>query len=190
MNFSNKPYRTDEEILFDFDKSKDNRLLGVLLQRYTLLLLGVCMKYLKNEEDAKDCVQLIFMKIIAYLPNNKVSNFKSWLYTVAKNQCFMYLRSKKSQVHAEEINDDILEEFQAFNFDADREYLLSLMETKISELPNGQKECIELFFLKKETYNEIVAHTEFTLLQVKSHIQNGKRNLKLMMEKSLNDSNR
>src|SRR6202522_4130435 len=87
-------HMTDQELLERYYESRENDWLGILLQRYTLLLLGVCMKYLKNEEEAKDAVQQVFLKVIAELHKYKVDYFKSWLYMVAKNYCLMQLRSK------------------------------------------------------------------------------------------------
>ncbi len=78
---------TDQELLERYYSSSENDWLGVLLQRYTLLLLGVCMKYLKDEEEARDCVQHIFLKVITELSKYRVEYFKSWIYTVARNQC-------------------------------------------------------------------------------------------------------
>lgn len=175
---------TDDELLAAIYRTKDNRLLGILLQRYTLLLLGVCMKYLKDEAEAKDCVQQVFMKAITYLPSHSVTNFKSWIYTVAKNQCFMILRSKKTKPETELIP-ELLEEELVYTNGSEKEILLQTMEKSIEELPFGQKECIQMFYLRKMSYNDIVQQSEFTLLQVKSYIQNGKRNLKLLIEKRL-----
>ena len=85
---------TDQDLLEKFRQSGDNSWLGILLERYTLLLFGVCMKYLKNEEGAKDAVQQIFLKVITELPKYKVDYFKSWLYTIARNYCLMKIRDK------------------------------------------------------------------------------------------------
>src|SRR5688572_11808040 len=92
---------TDKELLAKYDKDHDSRWLGILLQRYTLLLLGVCMKYLKNEEEAKDSVQQIFLKVIQEIQKYKVEYFKSWLYMVAKNHCLMKLRDWQSKIPVE-----------------------------------------------------------------------------------------
>lgn len=175
---------TDEELLTAIYRTKDNRLLGILLQRYTLLLLGVCMKYLKNETEAKDCVQQVFMKAVTYLPNHTVTNFKSWIYTVAKNQCFMVLRSRKTMPETT-LMPDFLEDELVYTNDKEKEVLLQTMETAIEQLPFGQKECIKMFFLQKMSYNDIVNQSDFSLLQVKSYIQNGKRNLKTLIDKRL-----
>src|SRR5258706_1430678 len=92
---------TDQQLLENFYADQDNEWLGILLQRYTLLLLGVCMKYLKNEEEAKDCVQQIFLKAITELKKYKVEYFKSWIYMVAKNHCLMKIRDRHGKMPVE-----------------------------------------------------------------------------------------
>jgi RNA polymerase sigma-70 factor (ECF subfamily) len=63
-----------------------------------------------------------------------------------------------------------------------------MMEDGLQELNKDQKQCVTLFYLEKRSYNEIADQTGFTLLQVKSYIQNGKRNLKILLERKLNQS--
>lgn len=172
---------TDEELLTKFYQSNNNDWLGILLQRYTLLLFGTCMKYLKDETKARDTVQQVFVKVINELPKYKVTYFRSWVYMIAKNNCLMQLRSRNitidietREIIADENNLDILKA-------KEKDY--SLLESSINELNEEQRVCIDLFFLQKKSYNEIVSSTNFTLMQVKSYIQNGKRNLKILIEK-------
>lgn len=181
---------SDQQLLNSFYSSRDNHWLGILLQRYTLLLLGVCMKYLKNEEEAKDCVQQVFLKAITELHKYKVEYFKSWLYMVAKNHCLMKLRDKQTRNPAE-IKDEMAITPQddpglAPHLEKDRQ--LEMMEECLQELNKDQKQCVTLFYLEKRSYNEIADLTGFTLMQVKSYIQNGKRNLKILLERKLNHS--
>jgi RNA polymerase sigma factor (sigma-70 family) len=177
-------HTSDQELLSQYYKSNDSRLLGVLLQRYTLLLLGVCMKYLKNEEAAKDAVQQIFLKVIHELQRYHVQYFKSWLYMIARNYCLMQLR-KHDIKNVKELNENIAEEEYPLQHAAEKEKLFSLVETSLDELSDEQKRCITLFYLDKKSYQQISEETGFNLLQVKSFIQNGKRNLKLLVEKKL-----
>lgn len=180
---------TDQQLLEHFYSDHNNEWLGLLLQRYTLLLLGVCMKYLKNEEDAKDSVQQIFLKVIQELQKYKVEYFKSWLYMVAKNHCLMKIRDRHGKI-AEEINDHIT---AAPEEETDRQALvqndhtLELMEASLKELNPEQQQCVTLFYLQKKSYQEISERTGYNMPQVKSYIQNGKRNLKILIEKKLND---
>ncbi len=180
---------TDQELLERFYADHDNEWLGILLQRYTLLLLGVCMKYLKNEEEAKDSVQQVFLKVIQELHKYRVEYFKSWLYMVAKNHCLMKLREKHGKITVE-INErhtvaadeemgkeDILQDDRT----------MDIMEESLKELNAEQRQCVTLFYLQKKSYQEVSEATGYNMLQVKSYIQNGKRNLKLLIEKKLRE---
>ena len=176
--------KEDKELLENFYADKDNEWLGILLQRYTLLLFGVCMKYLRIEEEAKDGVQQIFLKVINELHKYKVEYFKSWLYMVAKNYCLMKLRDKGK--HTFEINEQLLAapmEQTDFTESVEKEKNLDLMAAALLNLKKEQQQCVTLFYLEKKSYQQIASLTGFTSMQVKSHIQNGKRNLKLQMER-------
>ena len=178
----------DNELLQRFNVDHDNEWLGILLQRYTMLLLGVCMKYLKNEEEAKDAVQQVFLKAINELHKYKVDYFKSWIYMVAKNHCLMKLRDKGK--YTTEINDQLMatpDETTDKNNYIEKDKALTNMAEALLQLNKEQQLCVTLFYLEKKSYQEITAQTDFSLLQVKSHIQNGKRNLKLLMERKANN---
>ena len=182
---------TDQELLQKYRADHNSEWLGVLLQRYTLLLLGVCMKYLKNEEEAKDSVQQIFLKVIQELQKYKVDYFKSWLYMVAKNHCLMKLGDKQNKIPAE-LTEKLMaapEEETDWQALVQTDQVMELMEESLKELNHEQQECVNLFYLQKKSYQEISDATGFSMLQVKSYIQNGKRNLKLLIEKKLKENN-
>jgi RNA polymerase sigma factor (sigma-70 family) len=180
---------TDQELLEQFYADHDNEWLGILLQRYTMLLLGVCMKYLKNEEEAKDSVQQVFLKVIQELHKYKVEYFKSWLYMVAKNHCLMKLRERQGKITAE-INDRITakpDEETDLQKLLQNDHTLELMVVSLKELQTEQQQCVTLFYLQKKSYQQISVETGYNMLQVKSYIQNGKRNLKILIEKKLQE---
>lgn len=181
-------HTSDQDLLAQYYNSRDNRLLGVLLQRYTLLLLGVCMKYLKNEEAAKDAVQQIFLKVIHELQRYRVQFFKSWLYMIARNHCLMQLR-KHGIAYTGEIKENVVEEAFAMQQQIEKEEMLTLVESSLGELSNDQRTCLTLFYLDKKSYQQVSEQTGFSLMQIKSYIQNGKRNLKLLVEKKLRENN-
>jgi RNA polymerase sigma factor (sigma-70 family) len=184
------PYHhiTDQELLDRWYSDRNNEWLGVLLQRYTLLLFGVCMKYIKQEDEARDCVQQIFVKVITELAKYRVEYFKSWIYTIARNHCLMKLRDQHGR--AAELSESMLaawDDEPGNNSHRQKEQLLEWMGDALEELGKEQKLCVTLFYLDKQSYQDIASKTGFTLMQVKSHIQNGKRNLKLLMEKKAGD---
>ena len=181
-------HNSDQELLERFYADHDNQWLGILLERYTLLLLGVCMKYLKNEELARDSVQQIFLKAITELQKYRVEYFKSWIYMVAKNYCLMQLRDKPGK-NTVEVRDTIAAE----PVDADKEDLIlnektyDYMAEALKELNEEQQLCVTLFYIEKKSYQQIAGETGFSMMQVKSHIQNGKRNMRILIEKKLKE---
>ncbi len=177
----------DKELLQNYYNSGDNSWLGLLLQRYTLLLLGVCMKYLRNEEEAKDAVQQVFLKVIRDLKKYKVDYFKSWLYIVARNHCLMKLRDKPGEFRALTENIDPTEDELGKTDQLEKDRLISFIESSLDNLGNEQKTCVILFYFQKKSYQEISTATGYSLHQVKSYIQNGKRNLKLLVEKKMKE---
>lgn len=176
---------SDSTLLERFYKEKNNEWLGVLLQRYTVLLYGVCLKYLKDEEESRDAVQQVYLKVISELGRHHVTYFNSWLYQVAKNYCLMQLRGKGKTLLpvtenlsvAEESSHDRTSDHQS------KEETYTALNEALEELNEEQKQCIKLFYLHKKSYQEIANDTGYTPFQVKSYIQNGKRNLKIKLEK-------
>jgi RNA polymerase sigma-70 factor (ECF subfamily) len=171
---------TDQEILRNFYADHDNEWLGPLLERYTLLLYGVSMKYLKNSEEARDAVQQIFLKAITELHKYEVSYFSSWLYMIAKNHCLMQLRNQRRGIPVEQLREP---EVTAEDPDPMKdENMLKNLEEALQHLNREQKTCIRMFYLQKKSYQTIASETGYNLLKVKSYIQNGKRNLRLLLE--------
>lgn len=174
----------DKELVALFQASGDLEVLATLFQRYMDLLYGVCLKYLKDPETAKDAVMQVFEELVRKLPKHQVDNFKSWLYTLAKNYCLMQLRTPKN-LKTTEFNPDSMQSGEEMHLNGmmQREEHLQKMERCLQTLSPEQKASVELFYLQQKCYKEIAAITGLELNKVRSHIQNGKRNLKICMEK-------
>jgi len=147
------------------------------------LVYGVCLKYFSDEEASKDAVMNIFEELITKCRSHRIDNFKGWLYVVTKNHCLMALRSRKN-LKTTALNESVmqLEESVHLNGMMDKEAELDRITACILSLPNEQKQCVDLFYLKKKSYNEIAEITGFDWKAVRSYIQNGRRNLKICME--------
>lgn len=175
--------KSDLELLELFKSGGDLDILGMLYGRYTSMVYGVCLKYLKDREESKDAVMQVFEKLVTTLRTHEVSHFKSWLYVTARNHCLMQLRSRKGK-HFEEISSSIMENEASWHPDEgpEMEANLSKLENCIEKLVPEQQRCVSLFYLQQKCYKEIVVLTGYDDNKVKSYIQNGKRNLKICME--------
>ncbi|MBC7872523.1 MAG: sigma-70 family RNA polymerase sigma factor [Ferruginibacter sp.] len=158
--------------------------LGELYQRYMDLVYGVCLKYYKEPETAKDSVMQIFEELVSKLKKHEVDNFKGWLHQVAKNHCLMQLRTPRNMKTVEFKTDLVQsEENVHLNGVLEKEENFIKMEYCLGTLTGEQRQAIKLFYLEGKCYNEIVELTGQEWNQVRSLIQNGRRNLKLCMEK-------
>jgi RNA polymerase sigma factor (sigma-70 family) len=181
---------SDSELISTFIEKSDPAFVGILYQRYGHLVLGLSIKYLKNKDEAQDAVIQIFANLLEDLKKYKIEYFKSWLYVYSKNFCLMELRKRQSALKKElELRENVhlIMDFQDPEHLKEKERQIVLMERAIELLNEDQKTCIELFYLKNKSYNEIVEITGYSSNDVKSYIQNGKRNLKLKMEALINE---
>ncbi len=186
MFFRQKPGKlTDTELVSGFKTSGDLDLVAELFGRYTSMIYGVCVKYLKDRDDAKDAVMQVFEKLPASLKTHEIANFKSWVYVTARNHCLMQIRAKKGK-KTEELGPEVVENDFLLHLqdESDLETDLGRLEGCIGQLAAEQQSCVRLFYLEEKCYKEIAGITGFDLNKVKSHIQNGKRNLKICMEKN------
>ena len=189
FNRSKRPqsFHSDEELIRQYQATADPAFAAELYQRYTHLVYGICLKYLKDEEDSKDAVMQLFEKILQSLRNQQVQKFENWLYVLTKNYCLMVLRTRKSMA-----GKLVRQELSALNLPAEEssaeeallvEQRLNHLEEGLNHIPEEQRVCIELFYLHKKCYHEITQITGYDLNKVKSYIQNGKRNLKIYLQK-------
>jgi len=185
FGFRNKSRKnlSDEELIEHYRNQADPEVFSELFSRYTPLVYGVCLKYLEDREDAKDAVMQIFTKLLEQLRSEKPEKFKPWLYTVAKNYCLMELRKKKNEPFMPHIHDIFMENPYDVHPDTKMLQMEKLLTEAQNTLPEAQKQCIELFYLQEKSYKEISSLTGYATGEVKSHIQNGKRNLKIRLEK-------
>lgn len=174
---------SDKELSDKYKTSHDVNYLGTLYERYMPLVHGVCLKYLKDSEASKDAVMNIFEELVSKLRGHEVDNFKSWLFVVAKNHCLMQLR-KESKFKTSELTDSFMqsEEDLHLNGVMEKEKHLQALEDCLGKLPDDQQKMVKMFYLENKCYNDIAESTGIEWNRIRSHIQNGRRNLKICMD--------
>lgn len=175
---------SDAEIIAAYKRTGDKQLVGVLFERYAHLVYGVCFKYLKNKEVSRDATLTIFEKLFSDLKKYEVTNFSSWLHTVARNYCFATLKSTLNDTQAGTLENlaDTRNEEKDDDDDLIKQHLPKL-EKALHSINTEQQKCVRLFYLADKSYAEIAGITGYSLKEVKSYIQNGKRNLRIYLTK-------
>jgi RNA polymerase sigma-70 factor (ECF subfamily) len=175
-------FSPDSELIQSYKKTGDLDVLALLFQNYMDLVYGVCLKYLKNQEDAQDAVINIYEELIVKVRKYEIEHFKAWIYQLSKNHCLMKLR--KSSTKMVDFEDGFMQIGENAHLDLvnAKEIQLTIMEDCLKTLNANQKSAIELFYLESKCYQEIAKMTNMEPGKVKSHIQNGRRNLKICMD--------
>lgn len=176
--------RTDEELARKYSTSGDLVYLVEVYKRYMPLVYGVALKYLKRPEDAQDVVMQLFEELTKKVKETKIESFKAWLYTCVRNYCLMELR-KRSRNLSVSLDDTFMEfcdDFHLTVIGEDDQQGRALREC-IESLPDKQRVSVNYFFLDELSYKEVEERTGFSLKMIKSFIQNGKRNLRLCLER-------
>jgi RNA polymerase sigma-70 factor (ECF subfamily) len=123
----------------------------------------------------------IFESLFHKLSVHRISNFRNWLYSVTRNHCLMIIRKQgsfnraKNGLHS---NDDDHEFPEYLTEDDEFMYSKKMIMSALDQLNQEQATCIRLMYLDDKSYREISDSTGFSPNEVKSYIQNGKRNLK------------
>lgn len=179
----------DEELLRAYTSEGDTASFGALYSRYIPLLYGLCLKYLKSPESAEDAVMQLFEELSEKVLNYNITNFRGWLYRVAQNHCMQIMRSRRmlftADLQSQPVEQDDFLDLLEENGDQMR---LQALHLCMEHLPDEQRICIREFFLGEKSYAEISEECGFGLKGVKSYIQNGKRNLKLCIEKRMREN--
>lgn len=174
----------EDDKLLNLIRENNKHALGVLFERYGHLVMGLCLKYLKDKMTAEDMMMKVFEALPQKINRGEIQNFKSWLYSVARNECLMELRKRKEP--SGDIESSLLytedDSNEKLNLAELKEQQILKLEEAILALNSEQKECINLFYIKKKSYDQVAEITGYELKKVKSYIQNGKRNLKLILE--------
>jgi len=175
---------SDDELIVLFKSTHNNEYIGDLFNRYIHLVYGISIKYLKDKEESKDAVMQIFEKLLSDLKKYEVASFKHWLFMVTKNYCLLQIQHKSSFINKQKEyykSQDIYEEPDTLEKFEVKENQLKGLDVVLPLLKGEQKVCIDLFYFQEKSYNEISDHTGYSVSQVKSYIQNGKRNLKILL---------
>lgn len=187
LKFKSKLKYSDSELLSLFKEKNDNIFFAELFKRYTKFVFAVSIKYLKDEDSAKESVMQIFEKLLLEINNYEISNFKSWLHSVTRNHCLHIIRKKSNTA----VLSDDLENNSDYFMESDnnlyqddekeKEIMIDNLQNSMQKLKEEQRVCVELFYLKDKCYEEVSEITGYSMKEVKSYIQNGKRNLKLIL---------
>lgn len=178
----------DDALLTNYRSYGTMEVIGELFNRYGHLVLGVCLKYLRNEDEAKDACMQVFEKLITELQKSEITQFKGWLHTVTRNHCLIHIRKNISveanrNAYLKNFSEEFVNFWSEMNHIHEAETEMKKLHEAMETLEQEQRLCLELIYFQDKSYKQISEITGFDQNKVKSYIQNGKRNLKIILER-------
>ncbi|NIR49575.1 MAG: sigma-70 family RNA polymerase sigma factor [Phycisphaerae bacterium] len=177
----------DEDSLWihKYVDSKDTQYLGHLYEKYKRKIFMLCVKMVKNTEEAKDLTSETFIKAFDHITEFRCgSPFPPWLSRIATNLCIDHLRHgsrvKFQQIYSYETEAHTIDPRPLGNQNHLRHRILQVLK----QLKPPQRRCFCLFYIHRLSYQEVADLTGYSFDQVRSHIQNGRRKFKILMEDS------
>ena len=178
---------SDAELIARYQNSRDDAYFEELFTRYQDKVLPICFKLLRNKEECQDACMEIFEKARKGFRKENVDKFNSWLFILIKNHCYDVLRKRKRRLttssYAEEELEGILWKNGPdgrLNDGSDSQEKIRDVEAALSRLDEAQRVCVDGFYCQGKSYKEIAEETGYTSNQVKSYLQNGIRNLRII----------
>jgi RNA polymerase sigma-70 factor (ECF subfamily) len=155
-----------------------------LFDLYYGKMLGVCLRYAKNPDEAKDMVQNGFIKVFDKLEvYNFTGSLEGWIRRIMVNTAIDQIRKNKrdpfqlnEKIQIKNLEDDI--PFEAQEADAEIKIKAELAIKAISELPPGYRTVFNLFVIEGYTHKEIADYLHISEGTSKSNLAKAKQKLR------------
>ena len=179
---------TDEELMKNI-QAQDPQALGYLHDRYAGIIKGLVMKVVHNEAESEDMLQEIFVEVWNRSGSYCAEKGKplGWLVTLARRRAIDRLRKREAYCRA---GDRLAEEtkHQQNNWVAHVEEDIAHGEMRehltrvLGELPEAQRQAIELAYYKGMSQREIAAFTGIPLGTIKTRLELAMKKLTIALE--------
>ena len=149
----------------------------VIVERHKDLVFGIGMRFFRNEDDASDFTQDVFVRAFRNIPGFKFrAPFRFWLARLAYN-CACSRRSGTDR-NDMPLEFDVISRDRPIEDEISRSEVSALLRTAVEGLPDDYRVCIDLYFFGGFSQNEISDITGIAPGTIKSHVYRAKRLLR------------
>jgi RNA polymerase sigma factor (sigma-70 family) len=180
----------NESILIEACINNDPKAQRYLFDKYGSKMLGVCARYCRNLEDARDAMQDGFVKIFGIIEKfNGNSKLETWMTRVMINTAIDHFKKENKYILFDSnehiLSDDNGEEDQLFveeNVELDEDTILNVL----SELPDGYRVVFSLYVVDGMSHKQIATHLGISEGTSKSQLARARKFLQdLLIAKGL-----
>jgi len=164
--------------------SGQKNLFRLLVRQHEKAVYGMGLSFFRNQEDASDFTQEVFLKAYRSLARFEGrSRFSTWLYKIAYNTALNEVNRRKEYISlAEEDENKLVNSNDTPERIALRNAAKKAVRAAIAELPERFRICVDLFYFYDRSYQEIEAITGIPVNTIKSHVFRSKILLREKLE--------
>jgi RNA polymerase sigma-70 factor, ECF subfamily len=175
----------DDERLLARYKEGDGFAFREIVERYSSAIYNLALRMLRDPMEAENVTQEAFLRVIISLDRMRLDlPFKPYLFRIAVNLCFDYLRMKRPVLFSEsETVNDIVEDAPEMIDQIEKDELQSQMRTIVETLPEHYRAVVVLRYNEDFSYEEIAQALNLPLNTVRTHLRRAKAQLKFKLER-------
>ncbi|MBC3844882.1 sigma-70 family RNA polymerase sigma factor [Winogradskyella echinorum] len=163
-------------------KSKDERALSILYDKYSGAIYGVIIKMIRDEGKAQNILQDTFMTVWDKAENYDANKgrFYTWVYRIAKNKTLNVLRKSDPFIQTDDFS---VYTNKKEDISIDSEYLE--LNGAVKQLEDHHKEAIELVYFKGLTHREAHIEMDVPLGTFKSYVRQALKQVREIYSRTL-----
>ena len=175
---------TDEELYLRYVTEDDDADLEALLVRHRDGLLLFLLGFVRNAEDAEELMMDTFAKLAVDKPNfesDHPGSFKSWLYTIARNNALMHIRKRRYETVP--LDESIPSDAELPDTILLREERNRKLYRALSALKPEYRRVLYLLYIEDLPHEEIAGIMSLSIRQVYHLVDRGKKSLRKTLER-------
>jgi len=156
-----------------------------LYQRFSTKMMGICMRYAKNKEDAEDVLQEGFIKVFRDIHQLKTPEaLIGWMRRVIVNTALQHIRKRKTRLFPEVEIDQIKEEY-ASEEDIFSQFAAKQLLNMVQKLPDGYRAIFNMYVIEGFSHQEIAEKLDISVNTSKSQLSRARAALRTKIETQL-----
>jgi RNA polymerase sigma factor (sigma-70 family) len=151
-----------------------------LYRSYYESMMNLCVRYTKDEDDAKLVLNTGFLKVFKNIDkyDAKKAVLYTWIRTIVVNSCLDHIKSKQNTITANELQDtDVIHMDAEVNTKVDASEILHL----IRNLPASTQAVFNLYIVEGYSHKEIAELLQISEGTSKWHLSEARKNLKMQL---------
>lgn len=172
-----------DDVLIEKARSGNDHAFRLLVEKYRTQIYKTVYPVLRNQKDAEDAAQEVFLKIYTSLPGYKNQGFKTWITRIAVNHA-IDMKRKKMRRREDPIMELESRNLQIPHMETTEEVVVNnevkqLVRIRLHELPDNYRDVIIGFYLKEKTCKQLADEQQVQVKTIRTKLYRARQWIKM-----------